>query len=489
MPRVPDALVAEQTERILGIVRKHPDGISREGIAELYQTIYRTPVNYRTVLRRLADLVEARRVSPAGAGPGRIYKPSGERPSVPPTLPLPETRGQVKETPVDRSEIREDEITLSQDGMEVRALVRQPISKRPPVAYQEEFIRDYQPGATWYLTEAMRYHLHARGRTPDAHRPAGTFAHEIFERLLIDLAWASSRLEGNTYSRLDTKNLLEHGVRAEGKEAIEAQMILNHKKAIELLVDQAEEIGFNRYTLSNLHAALSENLLDDPAEEGRVPRTRAVRITGTTYEPIGIPQRIADLFDLFLAKAAAIHDPFEQAFFAMVHIPYLQPFVDVNKRTSRLAANISLIKANLCPLSFVGVPEQVYVEGTLGVYEYTRIELLRDVFLFAYERSCAQYRAVRDAMGQPDPIRLRYRPQLADVVRETVLAGKAPRLGELRAWAETRADPPLDAADRDRFAEIALELLVNLHDGAIARYRLRPSEFATWKKGITSGRR
>jgi hypothetical protein len=352
------------------------------------------------------------------------------------------------------------------------------------VTYQEEFLREYVPGETWYLTEPMRQRLHEHGRTADADRPAGTFAHQIFERLLIDLAWASSRLEGNTYSRLDTKNLIDHGVRAEGKDATDAQMILNHKKAIELLVDQAEEIGFDRYTLSNVHAALSENLLDDPADEGRVPRTRVVHITGTTYQPIGIPQRIGDLFDLLLTKAAAITDPFEQAFFAMVHIPYLQPFIDVNKRTSRLAANIPLIKANLCPLSFVGVPEQAYTQGILGVYEYTRLELLRDVFLFAYDRSCAQYRVVREAMGQPDPIRLRYRSQLADVVREMVLAGKAPRLGALRGWAETRADVPFE--DRDRFAEIALDLLVNLHDGAIARYRLRPSEFAAWKARVTA---
>jgi len=87
---------------------------------------------------------------------------------------------------------------------------------------------------------------------------------------LIDLSWNSSRLEGNTYSLLETERLLEFGENAEGKDALEAQMILNHKAAIELLVEQAAEIGFNRYTILNLHALLSDNLLADPQACGRL---------------------------------------------------------------------------------------------------------------------------------------------------------------------------------------------------------------------------
>lgn len=180
-------------------------------------------------------------------------------------------------------------------------------------------------------------------------------------------------------------------------------------------------------------------------------------------------------------KAAAIPDPLEQAFFAMVHIPYLQPFADVNKRTSRLAANIPLIRANLCPLSFVDVPESAYVAGTLAVYELRRVELLRDVFAWAYERSCAQYRVVRDSLAQPDPLRLRYRQELAEVVRETVVAGEPPRREALHAWAA----PRLPADDVAGFAERALAILVNLNEGSAARYRLRPSELQAWKARFT----
>ncbi|MHB1071424.1 MAG: Fic family protein [Gemmatimonadaceae bacterium] len=485
MARTPNAEIARQLEQIEALLNGHPGGRGRAELERAFAEAYGRRLAWRTMLRRLEELEARKRLTPVGEGPNRVYRLSPvqeTRPSGTPT-PTPLKRA-AEDKPV---EAEEEYVPLSPEGEELRALVRRPMVARRPIGYQEEFLREYEPGTTWYLTDEHRARLHEMGRTPDADRPAGTFAREVFERLLIDLAWASSRLEGNTYTRLDTKNLLEHGVRAEGANATDAQMILNHKKAIELLVDQAEDVGFNRYTLLNLHAALSENLLDDATDEGRV-RSRLVGVTGKAFVPLSIPQKLEELFDLLLAKARDIPDPFEQAFFVMVHLPYLQPFADVNKRTSRLAANIPLIKANLCPLSFVGVPDRAYVEGTLAVYQTTRVELLRDVFLWAYERSCAQYRVVRDSMAEPDPIRLRYRPQLGDLVRDVVLGGKPPRLGDLRKWADTDADPPIPAEDRARFAEIALELLLDLHEGAIARYRVRPSEFAAWRAGLEAAR-
>ncbi|HET7622667.1 MAG TPA: Fic family protein [Gemmatimonadaceae bacterium] len=355
--------------------------------------------------------------------------------------------------------------------------MRKPLSARNPVGYDPAFLESYSPGTTWYLTAALRAHLNTAGHTPDGPRPAGTYAREILGQLLIDLSWGSSRLEGNTYSRLDTKNLIEFGQRAEGKDAWEAQMILNHRAAVELLVEEAEHIGFNRYTFLNLHALLSENLLHDPSDEGRL-RQRLVGIEGSAYTPPGVPQKIQEWFDLFLKKAAAIPDPFEQAFFVMVQLPYLQPFADVNKRTSRIGANIPLIRSNLFPLSFVDVPQQAYIEGLLAIYELNRIELLRDVFVWAYDRSVQQYRVVSDAMGQPDPLRLLYRAELREAVRETVHAGRAPERTELRQWAESHGVQPSDAQG---FADRALDLLLGLHEGNLARYRLLPSEFREWR--------
>jgi Fic family protein len=125
-------------------------------------------------------------------------------------------------------------------------------------------------------------------------------------------------------------------------------MILNHKDAIEFIVQVTEEIDFNYYTITNLHALLSNNLLPDPSASGRL-RTFGVGITNSVFTPLAMPQLIDDMFRIMLSKAQEIENPFEQAFFIMVQLPYLQPFDDVNKRVSRLAANIPLNKHNLAP--------------------------------------------------------------------------------------------------------------------------------------------
>ena len=306
---------------------------------------------------------------------------------------------------------------LSDEARAIDIAVRQPVQHRTPVGYRRSFLDSYRPNTTFYLHAALRAELQALGQVAAHNEPAGTYARSIANRLLIDLSWNSSRLEGNTYSLLETERLLSAGDAAEGKGALEAQMILNHKAAIEFLMDCTPDMGFNRYTLLNLHALLSDNLLPDPTASGRL-RTVAVGIGQAVFLPLEGPQLIAECFAQVLDTAAAIQDPLEQAFFAMVHLPYLQPFEDVNKRVSRLAANIPLIQHNLCPLSFVDVPPAAYISAMLGVYELNRIELLRDVFAWAYKRSCARYSAVRQSLGEPDPFRLRYRALIFDTVAE-----------------------------------------------------------------------
>jgi hypothetical protein len=185
-------------------------------------------------------------------------------------------------------------------------------------------------------------------------------------------------------------------------------------------------------------------------------------------------------FQQVLDTAEAILDPFEQAFFAMVHLPYLQPFEDVNKRVSRLAANIPLIRRNLSPISFVEVPARTYIDGLLGIYELNKVDLLRDVFVWAYERSSARYAAVQQSLGEPDPFRLRYRRLLKQTVGEIVRG----RLDRKSAGARIRlrALESIPEEDRIRFGEVAETELVSLHEGNFARYSLRPSEYAAWRE-------
>jgi hypothetical protein len=161
-------------------------------------------------------------------------------------------------------------VPISVTAAAIRDYVRRRPEARKPVGYKRAFLEAYRPNAGWYLSDAERLHLAQVGRPQIAEQPAGTYAKHILSRLLIDLAWNSSRLEGNTYSRLDTKRLIELGQEAEGRGHLEARMILNHKDAIEFLVTNADEIGFNRYTVLNLHAMLANNLLADPTAAGRL---------------------------------------------------------------------------------------------------------------------------------------------------------------------------------------------------------------------------
>ena len=126
------------------------------------------------------------------------------------------------------------------------------------------------------------------------------------------------------------------------------------------------------------------------------------------------------------------------------------------------------------------MPRSLYAHGTLGVYELNRIELLRDVFIWSYERSAERYAAVRQSLGEPDPFRLRHRDALRAVVAE-VLQGRMDRktaAAHIASWAT--AD--LDENDRATFREVAETELLGLHEGNFARYPIRPAEFAAWQE-------
>lgn len=430
-------------------------------------------VKRRTLQYRLKSLVEAKRLVQEGKGPSAKYRP-------------PRQNGGAEEVIGGKAQVApqgELFVPVSKAGARIQKYVRKPVGARKPEGYRRPFLDAYRPNTTMYLSAAEREHLRKIGSPQMGDQPAGTYAKHILNRLLIDLSWNSSRLEGNTYSLLDTKRLIDFGQQAEGKDQIEAQMILNHKDAIEFLVSEAAEIGFNRYTILNLHGMLANNLLPDPDAAGRL-RHIAVGIDGSAFEPLGVPQLIEECFDQILATAGAINDPFEQAFFVMVQLPYLQPFDDVNKRVSRLAANIPLIKGNFVPLSFADVPKQTYTEGMLGVYELNKVDLIKDVFIWAYERSASRYAAVRQSLGEPDPFRIKYRTALRELVGEIVRSGKDKKASTARIAKWTAEH--IEAEDREKFREVAESELLGLHEGNFARYQIRPSTFAAWQKAWNS---
>ncbi len=423
----------------------------------------------RTLQRRLEQLVNEGRLHVSGAARSRRYHVT-----IAPA-PEPVQEWMVREEP---SEYFTHNGVLSIEAQRLKAQMKRPLAYRMPVGYQVSFLHEYVPNKTFYLSADLRQELAKIGQVGMEQLPAGTHLRQVMNRLLIDLSWNSSRLEGNTYSLLDTEILLEKGEAAEGKNTRETQMILNHKNAIEMLADQASEIAFNRYTICNLHALLAENLLSNPGACGSI-RTCPVGIGGTVYHPLNVPQQIEECFDEILFKANQIKDPFEQAFFAMVQLPYLQPFEDVNKRVSRLAANIPLVKKNLCPLSFVDMEQEDYVGALLAIYELNDVTFLRDVFVWAYRRSCARYAAVAQTLGDPDPFRLRHRQLIGELVRAVVAQQLTKK--SAASWIAQQAAVRIAQADQRMLINVIETELCSLHIGNIARYRLRPSEFEAWQ--------
>jgi hypothetical protein len=414
----------------------------------------------RTAQRWIGQLIEAGHLHAQGEGRARRYQ------------------AHALTAPVIALQSWADGIPVSADSRDILAYVERPVLSRKPIGYQFDFLDRYQPGVTHYLSEPLRRQLHRMGRTAQAGEPAGTYSRAILNRLLIDLSWASSHLEGNTYTRLDTRALIEQGRAARGKATTETQMILNHKAAIELLVENIDTAGFDRYTLMNLHSALAENLLPNPADEGRI-RQHAVDIGLSVYRPLSGVAPIEAALEAMLDKAVRIADPFEQSFFMLVHLPYLQPFADMNKRTSRLMANLPLFRANLCPLTFVDVPESAYVSAVLGVYEMTRVELLRDLFVWSYERSTQEYLAIRQALAEPDPLRLAWRELIRQTIRQVVTGRDQDTLMQVGQAVEA-GGVPVD--ERVNVQALIIEELRRLHEGVLARHGLRPSEFMAWQQ-------
>jgi len=466
---MPSRIPEKSLAAIEQAVAQHPDGASFGDVAAALPE----RLADRTLQYRLRYLVDKGRLITDGEG--RRWT----RYRVPAAAAEAEPRA-VAAVPAAAEKTEEAAVPLSAASQEMRAYLRQPLNARKPVGYNREFLDSYRPNETFYLSEEQRVHLAQVGKPNFDDQAAGTYAKQILNRLLIDLSWNSSRLEGNTYSLLDTTRLIELGEAAEGRDRLEAQMIVNHKDAIEFLVNDAEAIGFNRYTILNLHGILAQNLLPDPGAPGRL-RRMGVGIGKSTFHPLELPQLIEECFNQLLDTAAAIQDPFEQALFAMVQLPYLQPFDDVNKRVSRLAANIPFIKGNLSPLSFIDVPRTLYMDAILGVYELNKVDLLRNVFIWAYERSAARYAAVRQSLGEPDPFRFKHKAALRQTVGEVVRGrmDKKAAAGYIRAWVEKNGIPE---PEQETFRDMAEAELVSLHEGNFARYQIRPSEFEAWQQ-------
>ena len=435
------------------------------------------PMAERTVRRWLDQLVRDGRAIKSGATKGTRYRAAVAKLHESAGHAVADTEGPYRVTtntgPAGPDVARES--SFSSSSLAAVAYTRQPLFKRKPVSYNTDWLASYRPNRTFYLQPTDRARLAERGRRTVSDEPAGTYARRIYARLLVDLSYNSSRLEGNTYSLPEIERMLVEGAGAADKLDEATTMILNHKEAIRHLVDQSPHLQASFDEVRTLHYLLSDALVA-PQLAGSI-RDHSVRVGTSTYVPLEDRDRLASELMEVTTKASAIDDPFEQSLFLLVHIAYLQAFSDVNKRTSRLSANIPLCRHNLVPLSFKSIARDDYASAMIAVYELNDVGPIVDLYLASYFRSCEEYDATVEALGF-DEIRVRYRQQRRRVVAHIItnlLTGEA-----LSAYLAEEAATAVPVDHRVRFLDTVREDLAQISPQRLAGLGVTRQQLGRW---------
>ena len=427
----------------------------------------------KTIQRRLRKLVELGEVIAEGEKKFRTYRLASYRTVDSTVSAVSDNQAQLDKQCEDTKHP-----IFSENSLGKLTYLDTPPYGRIKSTYQLTLIEKYIPNETLYVPLSVRTKLLKAGKRFDKSLAAGTYAKQIGQRLLIDLSYNSSRLEGNTYSKLDTEKLIEQGLSAEGKIHEETVMIINHKEAIEFLIENAENISLSSFTIRNIHYLLSQDLLVNPKACGR-EREIEVSIGKSAFTPLNNPHQIKEFLALLLLKADQIIDPFEQSFFLLMHLSYLQAFEDVNKRTARLSCNIPFIKQNLCPLSFIDVPQEDYFKALLYFYETNKLLPALELFEWAYRKSCEQYDVVKESLGDIDAYRIQHRGARKEAMGQVIRGNIGnKKLNEfLRGYCRENS---IELSDK--FIAMTVADLEQLHAGAIIGLGITEAMFNEWKK-------
>jgi Fic family protein len=227
----------------------------------------------------------------------------------------------------------------------------------------------------------LEFHKNANGKTPLIEK-------KELERFIIELSWKSSKIEGNTYTLLDTEKLIKDGIEAVGKTKDEAVMILNHKKAFSYIL---ECIGLKKDLLCFSELVSVHELLVEGLGVSKGIRKSLVGITGTKYLPLGISSQLEEQVRKLVEIVKSRKDPYSKGLITILGLSYIQAFEDGNKRTSRMFSNAILLQNSHAPLSYRSVDEKDYREAVLIFYEKNSLEAFKHIFIDQYIFACKNY--------------------------------------------------------------------------------------------------
>lgn len=350
---------------------------------------------------------------------------------------------------------------------DLEAYLRIPAPQRPPARYLPERAAKDLPRFTRPQLAILYKSAGSHGAT------AEDSARAIRERLLVELSYASSNLEGNTYDLLQTEALIMYGQMASGKSAAEAKMILNHRDAIRYLLDNINTVAVDWKTLRDLHALLSDGLLGDPGDSGRI-RRRVVAITHSSYRPLDNEFQLREAIDTLFAAVNEEADPYNRSLMLMTGVAYVQAFTDCNKRTGRVIANLPLLQASLPPLSFITVDKEAYTRGLLAYYELGTGSPIAKAYLDAYPASADAYRTGADyraKSAEQIAVELRYQGFIRERLRGIIL-GVSERNVPLPA--------SIPSVDRPIVEDLIRVQLDSLHPGRAAPLGVKAEEIEAY---------
>ena len=437
---------------------RRPSGKVHFSSAEIVDELAQTP---STVLRYLNRLKADGKIKQTGNTSASRWELLSGNPAEPAGL-------RVAESSPEYTAGRSLSASWSEGSSQLLASLQQPLGTRMPSSYQRHFVDTYIPNKSFLLPESLAHGLFQAGRM-QGQQPAGTYARNVIAPLLIDLSFSSSKLEGNRYTKLDTEMLFQSGkVDPFDTDAI---MLLNHKRAIEFLIDEIPLYGLSLMVLRNIHELLMQGLLHDENGLGTI-RRKIVSISNTVYVPTHVPMLLEVMLQSIVDKACQIKNPVEAAFFLWVNIAYLQPFEDGNKRTSRISANVPLLMYNCAPLSFLDISEGDYCFAMMGVYEQCNVSLAADLFAWTYRRSIQKYATQIHAAGAPNPFR--------NIHRETIGTLVARVVRERQSLSIALAEVDLAPEDQTKLLQMVKADLARLGEHNFGRYRLTPKEVARW---------
>ena len=348
-------MISELEQRILDYLTTNPN-ISSQKIFDGMTSVYadQFTISLSTLKRRLRNLKKSDLVASSGKGKGLKYSISTEYQFI---------------YPIDTAKYFEKDDRQGKENFNfelIDALANARIFTEAELTTLEELQTKYENNIADLSPEAYRKEL---------------------ERLSVDLIWKSSQIEGNTYSLLDTERLLNEQKTADGKTMKEATMLLNHKDALDFLLDTTDFFEeLKTRDIEDIHSILIKNLDVD-----RNVRKQIVGVKGTNYKPLDNEHQIKEALKAMCKLVNDRENVFEKTLMVLVLVSYIQAFMDGNKRVARIVANGILINKKYCPIPFRTVEVSDYKKAMLVFYEQNNISVFKEIFIEQFRFAATSY--------------------------------------------------------------------------------------------------